>query len=138
MLVVVLILMFIGFGMLRVASMTGTVMWAWASVGVSALAAAVLVTNWRARSAAVPPPRVAREEPTSESVQRPAGAAVVVKLDGDVLVVDQQPRFHVPGCPELAGRTAVALNFTPCGACTPLSTLAGAQATQQDAAGSRA
>jgi hypothetical protein len=52
---------------------------------------------------------------------------LVVDLRDEVLVVDEHPRYHVAGCPWLAGRTAVPLpldqartdGFTPCGWCTP-------------------
>jgi hypothetical protein len=52
-----------------------------------------------------------------------------------VLVIDEQPRYHVGGCRSLAGkpliplpaREAVELGFTPCGWCSPDRTLSGQQ-----------
>jgi hypothetical protein len=57
---------------------------------------------------------------------------LVVDLKDEVLVVDEQPRYHVAGCPHLAGRTTIPLpldeartdGFTPCGICGPDATLA--------------
>lgn len=57
--------------------------------------------------------------------------ARLVRLPGDVLVVDGHPRFHLPGCPHLVGREdeplpvaeAVALGFTPCAHCEAATTL---------------
>ncbi|MBC8093300.1 MAG: hypothetical protein H7Y15_15440 [Pseudonocardia sp.] len=67
----------------------------------------------------------------------PATAAVVAELDDEVLVVDEQPRYHVPGCRALVSvaqiplpaREAVELGFSPCGWCSPDRTLAGRHAT---------
>ncbi|WP_431875289.1 hypothetical protein [Micromonospora marina] len=57
--------------------------------------------------------------------------ARLVRLPGEVLVVDGRPRFHLPGCPHLVGREdeplpvaeAVALGFTPCARCAAATTL---------------
>ncbi|MET8834648.1 hypothetical protein ABZV78_12120 [Micromonospora sp. NPDC004540] len=57
--------------------------------------------------------------------------ARLVRLDGEVRVVDGHPRFHLPGCAQLVGRAdeplpvaeAVGLGFTPCGRCAPATTL---------------
>ncbi|MCP3786223.1 hypothetical protein NLX85_22920 [Micromonospora sp. A3M-1-15] len=57
--------------------------------------------------------------------------ARLVRLDGEVRVVDGHPRFHLPGCPHLVGRVdeplpvaeAVDLGFTPCAGCAPATTL---------------
>jgi hypothetical protein len=73
------------------------------------------------------PPEETRDEQT---------AALVAGLDDEVLVVDEQPRYHVPGCRSLVAapliplpaREAVELGFTPCGFCTPDRTLAGRHA----------
>ena len=61
-----------------------------------------------------------------------AASALVAALDDEVVVVDEQPRYHVDGCRALAGkaliplpaREAIELGFTPCGWCTPDRTLA--------------
>ncbi|MGC3861470.1 hypothetical protein ACPSM1_14905 [Micromonospora chersina] len=60
-----------------------------------------------------------------------AEVARLVRLDGEVRVVDGHPRFHLPGCPHLVGRVdeplpvaeAVGLGFTPCAGCAPATTL---------------
>jgi hypothetical protein len=57
---------------------------------------------------------------------------LVVDLRDDVLVVDEHPRYHLPGCRWLAGRETVPLpldeartdGFTPCAWCEPDRTLA--------------
>ena len=62
--------------------------------------------------------------------QAPLLAAAVQGTE--VLVIDEQPRYHVTGCRSLAAaaliplpvREAVELGFTPCGWCTPDHTLA--------------
>ena len=53
MLLLVLILVLIAFGLLVVALLTGSVLWAWVSVGVSVAAAAVLLVDWMQRRSAV-------------------------------------------------------------------------------------
>lgn len=53
MLLLVLILVLIAFGLLVVALLTGSVLWAWVSVGVSVAAAAVLLVDWLQRRSAV-------------------------------------------------------------------------------------
>jgi len=57
---------------------------------------------------------------------------LVVDLHDEVLVIDEHPRYHLPGCRYLTGRTAIPLpideargdGFTPCGSCSPDRTLA--------------
>jgi hypothetical protein len=71
-----------------------------------------------------PPPSDAEapEEPRDA-----AAAAIVAGLETEVLVVDEQPRYHLSACRALTGkatiplpaREAVELGFTPCGWCTP-------------------
>ena len=59
-------------------------------------------------------------------------AAQVAGLEDEVVVIDEQPRFHVTGCRSLEGqaliplpvREAVELGFTPCGLCSPSRTIA--------------
>ncbi|SFK86329.1 hypothetical protein [Amycolatopsis sacchari] len=61
-------------------------------------------------------------EPTS-----PEDAEAVAKLDVEVLVVDEYPRYHVAECTWLADRDTIPisvkeardLGFTPCVRCTP-------------------
>jgi hypothetical protein len=74
----------------------------------------------------------AREgEPTVEQSE-PAAAALAATLEDEVVVIDEQPRYHVVGCDALTAhepiplpaREAVELGFTPCGWCRPNHTLA--------------
>jgi hypothetical protein len=80
--------------------------------------------------APVDEPAVGGDPP--EETREPAVSAVVALLQDEVLVVDEQPRYHVAGCRALAtrptipltAREAVELGFTPCGWCSPDRTLA--------------
>jgi len=71
-------------------------------------------------------------EPPVEEVEV-SDLLLVVDLRDDVLVVDEHPRYHVEGCPWLAGRTTIPLpldearadGFTPCARCAPDRHLAG-------------
>ncbi|MGI9004139.1 MAG: hypothetical protein ACR2GH_21245 [Pseudonocardia sp.] len=97
--------------------------------------------------AAVPPEVAAEDGPPRESAataplgpdgelleeQRDAAVAVLVAgIDDEVVVIDEQPRYHVIGCQwlvakeliPLPAREAVELGFTPCGWCSPDRTLA--------------
>jgi hypothetical protein len=75
--------------------------------------------------AEVPVPEVDGEAPEEQS--DPQAAAVVAGLEDEVLVIDEQPRYHLTGCRALAAaaliplpvREAVELGFTPCGWCSP-------------------
>ncbi|WP_216207813.1 hypothetical protein [Amycolatopsis aidingensis] len=63
-----------------------------------------------------------------------ADALVVAELDVEVVVVDEHPRYHLPGCGWLGERDTIPielaeareLGFTPCARCTPDATLAAA------------
>jgi hypothetical protein len=69
-------------------------------------------------------------EPPEESVD-PALSRVAAAVEDEVLVVDEQPRYHLMGCRALAAqqtiplpaREAVELGFTPCGWCNPVAAL---------------
>jgi hypothetical protein len=69
-------------------------------------------------------------EPPAQLVSA-ADVARVARLAATVLVVDGRPRYHLAGCPHLAGRSteplpvreAVELGFTPCGRCEPVTAL---------------
>jgi len=69
-------------------------------------------------------------EPPEESPD-PALARVAASVEDEVLVVDEQPRYHLMGCRALAAqqtiplpaREAVELGFTPCGWCNPVAGL---------------
>jgi hypothetical protein len=77
----------------------------------------------------------AEEEPPVEPPDADA-AALVARLEDEVLVIDERPRYHVPGCRTLPAaaviplpaREAVELGFTPCGWCTPDRSLAARHA----------
>lgn len=182
--------MLVGFGMLVFASVTGTVAWAWLSVASSVVAAGVLISSWRARSATLQDDRAATDhraascEPPAGDFQPaesrppeshpsasqpsatqpvadshavdpqsaggseradPAVAAVVAILDRQVFVVDEQPDYHLSGCPALSGRRsvgvsvreAVELDFTPCTVCTPVRVLAAAASDLRESSGNR-
>ena len=68
---------------------------------------------------------------------------VVVDLKDEVLVIDEHPRYHLPGCRYIAERTTIPIpldeartdGFTPCAACAPDRTLAQ-RARERRAAGS--
>ncbi|WP_439117060.1 hypothetical protein [Micromonospora lupini] len=70
------------------------------------------------------------DEPAEQPIT-PAEAARVSRLPDPVVVVDGRPRYHLAGCPHLAGRVseplpvaeAVELGFTPCAACAPATAL---------------
>jgi hypothetical protein len=61
-----------------------------------------------------------------------ADLLLVLDLTTDVLVVDEHPRYHLPGCPHLRELQTVPLpmveartdGFTPCAVCTPDHVLA--------------
>jgi len=70
------------------------------------------------------------DEPGVEEI--PVSDALrVAQLADPVLVVDGRPRYHLAGCPTLAGRQPVALpvsaarraGFTPCTVCRPDASL---------------
>jgi clumping factor A len=77
------------------------------------------------------------DEPAPQSVS-PSDAVRVARMATEVLVVDGRPRYHLAGCPHLAGRQteplpaneAVELGFSPCGQCRPVDRLV-AQATHR-------
>jgi hypothetical protein len=70
-------------------------------------------------------------EPPVEEVEV-TDLLLIVDLQDEVLVVDEHPRYHLPGCPHLAGQETFPLpldeartdGFTPCGVCAPDRTLA--------------
>jgi len=85
-----------------------------------------------------PPPTAAGDAPVQEPDGEPPvedipvrDALRVAQLDDEVLVVDGHPRYHLAGCPTLAGAATSPLpvsaarrgGFTPCGVCGPDRTL---------------
>jgi hypothetical protein len=104
----------------------------------------------RSEPAAVEPDEPARDEPAAsvhdvfaappsfdeEPPEEPSDGSVaqlVAGLDDEVVVVDEQPRYHTADCRGVAAkpviplpvREAVELGFTPCGWCAPNRRLAG-------------
>ena len=83
-------------------------------------------------------PAAAEADPGAEDVEppeenrTPSVAALVAQLPDEVVVVDEQPRYHLGNCRALTARAvipipvqeAVELGFTPCGWCSPDQTLA--------------
>lgn len=63
-------------------------------------------------------------------------SAAVARRDDEVIVVDEFPRYHLPGCRwlderptmKIPAREAVELGFTPCEVCTPARKLSAAAA----------
>lgn len=142
MLVVVFLLVLAAGGVLVWAVLSGQPDSAWFSVLLSGIGVLLLgVDRFRRRRAqrssaesaagsAGPEFADADDEPAAELVSA-ADAAAVAELSEQVLVVDERPRYHLPGCDWLVGRETVALSlsearelgFTPCGRCEPVSTL---------------
>ncbi|WP_139177118.1 hypothetical protein [Geodermatophilus siccatus] len=80
-------------------------------------------------------------EPGEEDVEV-TDLLLVVDLDDEVLVVDEHPRYHLPGCPSLEGREGIGLpmveartdGFTPCATCRPVRHLADTERSRRQAA----
>ena len=139
-----------------VALSTGHAGLAWGSVVLSAVATALIMRRWRlswlqrqdgladpvsgTASQQVQPGWVSAEdvqagdadaEPGEEDTDA-ADLLVIYELADEVLVVDQQPHYHLAHCrwsdhahaERLAVREARELGFTPCDQCRPDTTLA--------------
>jgi hypothetical protein len=84
---------------------------------------------------AAPPPPPPAAQPEEEVVDDAARQAVA-GIDEEVLVIDEEPLFHLGRCSYLYGREviplpaseAVELGFTGCSWCTPVASLTGASA----------
>lgn len=144
MLYIVLVLLLGALGFLVTALVTAQALWAWASIGVSALAGLLLVVDVlrrRARRTSTEPEESAETAEHTEVTPSGSGAeeesasedqTLVTEPADEVLVVDEHPRYHRAGCSWLAGRETIAisvkeareLGFTPCGRCTPDGRLA--------------
>jgi len=91
--------------------------------------------------AAPPPPAKDLPDPPVEEVEV-TDLLMVVDLKDEVLVIDERPRYHLPGCKHLVGHTGIPLpldearadGFTPCAVCAPDRNLAQ-RARQRKAAG---
>jgi hypothetical protein len=76
------------------------------------------------------PPETAGEPPLEEV--EVTDLLLVMDLRDEVLVIDEHPRYHLSGCPYLAGADTFPLpideartdGFTPCGSCSPDRNLA--------------
>ncbi|WP_448619815.1 hypothetical protein [Geodermatophilus sp. URMC 65] len=87
------------------------------------------------------PPDPATGEPGEEDVQV-TDLLLVVDIADEVLVVDEHPRYHLPGCPFLEGREGIGLpmveartdGFTPCATCRPVRHLADTERSRRRAA----
>ncbi len=92
-------------------------------------------------AAAPPPPAKDLPDPPVEEVEV-TDLLMVVDLKDEVLVIDERPRYHLPGCKHLVGHTGIPLpldeartdGFTPCAVCAPDRNLAQ-RARQRKAAG---
>lgn len=86
------------------------------------------------------PVPVQESDPPVEQVEV-TDLLLVVDLTDEVLVVDEHPRYHLPGCRHLAGRTTIPIpldeartdGFTPCALCAPDRTLAQRARERRDA-----
>lgn len=98
-----------------------------APTGAGAPGGAPMASGWNAGPPAPPEP----QEPGEET---PDGAALatVSTRDDEVLVIDEEPRFHLDRCGYLYGRDviplpvseALELGFTGCSWCAPVTALA--------------
>ncbi|HEX5407654.1 MAG TPA: hypothetical protein VFX16_35745 [Pseudonocardiaceae bacterium] len=133
MLLLVLLLVLAAFGLLVTALVSGATLWAWLSVGVSVVAAIVLVLDWSRRragsslSTAATTPRAPAEpwpapvvaatpdkpvDPEAEPAEEDTDAAdllVVTDLPDEVRVVDERPRYHLADCAWLAAKPTLGL-----------------------------
>ena len=121
---------------------------AWVSVGLSGVAAVLILRRWRrswarrqealedepeqGASSSAERPAQPRDNNLGEEDTDAADVLVVYDLTDEVLVVDEHPRYHLARCrlPEheraerLPVREARELGFTPCERCRPDKALA--------------
>lgn len=107
----------------------------WTAAGVSGLVALALLgqelvrRRTRGGGAGERTPRVAAgsaEDPPAERVEA-GDLLLVLDRSDEVVVVDEQPRYHLAGCSQTAGRDELPLSraearqngFTACGICRP-------------------
>jgi hypothetical protein len=98
--------------------------------------------SFRATPSPVPATPENLADPPIEDVEV-TDLLLIVDLKDQVLVVDEHPRYHLPGCRFLAGRTAVPLpmdearvdGFTPCALCTPDRNLADRERARKHSRG---
>ncbi|GAA3356067.1 hypothetical protein [Saccharopolyspora gregorii] len=152
MLLVVLFLVLAAGGVLVTSVLVQRPEWAWLSVLLSVLAAALLVVERlpRRREASSPPRQPVSAGEAGQDPAAPAGevdvdeepdeedtdaadALLVSESDDEVVVVDERPRYHLASCDWLGEREvqglpvkeARELGFTACSRCTPDAVLAG-------------
>ncbi len=104
----------------------------------------------RAPAHAHPGPGAASSAPSPADLRDPpieevevTDLLLVVDLKDEVLVVDEHPRYHLPGCRFLVGRTAIPLpmdearvdGFSPCALCTPDRHLADRERARKHSGG---
>jgi hypothetical protein len=97
-----------------------------APAGSTALGASSRHAGERASNGAAGADRGADDDPPIEEVEV-TDLLLVVDLHDEVVVVDEHPRYHLPECRFLTGRTGIPLpmdearadGFTPCALCTP-------------------
>ncbi|MFB9725162.1 hypothetical protein [Haloechinothrix salitolerans] len=178
-----LILVLAALGLLVTALITASSLWAWLSIGASALAAVALFLDWLRRRSAqrkaareavasdtaeeagedtetavaegdaeaeaasdgaaaeqpetaepTPEPATPRHDPHTPPGEEDTDAAdllLVSELDDQVLVIDEQPRYHLPECGWLVDKDTIPipvseareLGFTPCARCGPDTSL---------------
>lgn len=139
----------VGFAFLVVSLLTQDAGWAWGCIAACAVGAGLVVADAvrrrrapRAVGGADPgtaDPGTADTVPAGDEAEpageqpEPAGSLPLAAPTQNVLVVDENPEFHIAGCSALDGRATIALpldeavdlGFTPCARCTPVSRLAG-------------
>lgn len=141
----------VGFAFLVVSLLSQDAGWAWGCIAACGIGAGFVVADAvrRRRAPRVvddpgavdaqggpgpvdPGPGTADPVPAEEQLE-PAGSPALAVRTENVLVVDENPEFHVDGCSALHGRTTIALpldeavdlGFTPCARCTPADRLTG-------------
>lgn len=150
----------VGFAFLVVSLLSQDAGWAWGCIAACVVGAAFVVADAvRRRSAtravedpgagdaqdgprpveAVADPGTVDADPAEDEVvpaeeqPEPVGSVPPGVPTQSVLVVDENPEFHVVGCGALDGRATIALpldeavdlGFTPCARCTPVARLTG-------------
>ncbi|MTD59080.1 hypothetical protein [Amycolatopsis pithecellobii] len=129
MLFFVLILVLAALGLLVTALITASSLWAWVSIALSVAAGLLLVVDFlrrRAKRAEVVEEPDETGEPAVEATSE-EDAEAVAKLDAEVVVVDEHPRYHLTDCGWLGERDTIPitikdardLGFTPCARCSP-------------------
>ena len=150
------LLVLLGLGLFIGGLLTGATELYWACVATCVAAAGLLLLARRqlvvsssggprtadAQDAAPVQPPQDLPEPDIEEVEV-TDLLLVVDLKDEVLVIDEHPRYHLPGCRHLSGRTPIPLpldearsdGFTPCALCAPDRHLADRERARKSARG---